>query len=143
MKTLTRNIIMVAVMLLAMGTSKAVAQDLRDANYNIVGKIAANGTVRNINYDPIGYFNADGTITNGKGKTVGRIDGKMQIFNKEGERIGYITSDGTVNNGESKLLGNIDIQSGKVASPTGEVLGYANGIPLQRVAAYYFFDFFK
>lgn len=143
MKTLTRNIIMVAVMLLAMGTSSAVAQQLRDASYNIVGKIAANGTVRNNNYDPIGYFNTDGTIANGKGKTVGRIDAKMQIYNKDGERIGYINADGSVNDGESNLLGNIEIKSGKVTNPSGEVLGYANGISIQRVAAYYFFDFFK
>ena len=143
MKTLTRNIIMVAIMLLAMGTSSAVAQNLRDANYNIVGKIAANGTVRNSNYDPIGYFNNDGTIANAKSKTVGRIDAKMQIYNKAGERIGYINADGSVYNGESKLLGEIEVKSGKVTSPDGEVLGYANGISIQRVAAYYFFDFFK
>ena len=142
MKTFTRNIIMVAIMLVAMGTGSAVAQNLRDANYNIVGKIAANGTVRNSNYDPIGYFNADGTIANGKGKTVGRIDTKMQIFNKAGERIGYITADGTVNDGERHLLGYIDGKSGKVTNPKGDVLGFANGISLQRVAAYYFFDFF-
>lgn len=134
---------MVAIMLLAMGTSSAVAQNLRDANYNIVGKIAANGTVRNSNYDPIGYFNSDGTIANAKSKTVGRIDAKMQIYNKAGERIGYINADGSVYNGESKLLGEIEIKSGKVTSPDGEVLGYANGISIQRVAAYYFFDFFK
>ena len=143
MKTFTRNIIMVAVMLLAMGTSSAVAQQLRDANYNIVGKIAANGTVRNSNYDPIGYFNNDGTIANAKSKIVGRIDNKMQIFNKAGERIGYINADGSVNDGESNVLGEIDIKSGKVTTPTGEILGYANGISIQRVAAYYFFDFFK
>ena len=143
MKTFTRNIIMVAIMLLAMGTSSAVAQNLRDANYNIVGKIAANGTVRNSNYDPIGYFNSDGTIANAKSKTVGRIDAKMQIYNKAGERIGYINADGSVYNGESKLLGEIEVKSGKVTSPDGEVLGYANGISIQRVAAYYFFDFFK
>ena len=134
---------MVAIMLLAMGTSSAVAQNLRDANYNIVGKIAANGTVRNSNYDPIGYFNSDGTIANAKSKTVGRIDAKMQIYNKAGERIGYINADGSVYNGESKLLGEIAVKSGKVTSPDGEVLGYANGISIQRVAAYYFFDFFK
>lgn len=134
---------MVAIMLLAMGTSSAVAQNLRDANYNIVGKIAANGTVRNSNYDPIGYFNNDGTIANAKSKTVGRIDAKMQIYNKAGERIGYINADGSVYNGESKLLGEIEVKSGKVTSPDGEVLGYANGISIQRVAAYYFFDFFK
>ena len=134
---------MVAVMLLVMGTSSAVAQQLRDANYNIVGKIAANGTVRNSNYDPIGYFNNDGTIANAKSKIVGRIDAKMQIFNKAGERIGYINADGSVNDGESNVLGEIDIKSGKVTTPTGEILGYANGISIQRVAAYYFFDFFK
>lgn len=134
---------MVAIMLLAMGTTSAVAQNLRDANYNIVGKIAANGTVRNSNYDPIGYFNSDGTIANAKSKTVGRIDAKMQIYNKAGERIGYINADGSVYNGESKLLGEIEVKSGKVTSPDGEVLGYANGISIQRVAAYYFFDFFK
>ena len=143
MKIFTRNIIMVAITLLAMGTSSAVAQNLRDANYNIVGKIAANGTVRNSNYDPIGYFNNDGTIANAKGKTVGRIDAKMQIFDKDGVRIGYINADGSVNDGESKLLGDIEVKSGKVTSPNGEVLGYANGISIQRVAAYYFFDFFK
>jgi hypothetical protein len=143
MKTFTKNIIMVAIMLLAMGTGSAVAQNLRDANYNIVGKIAANGTVRNSNYDPIGYFNTDGTIANGKGKTVGRIDAKMQIYNKAGERIGFINPDGSVYDGESKLLGDIEVKSGKVTTPTGEVLGFANGISIQRVAAYYFFDFFK
>ena len=143
MKTFTKNIIMVAIMLLAIGTSSAVAQNLRDANYNIVGKIAANGTVRNSNYDPIGYFNTDGTIANGKGKTVGRIDAKMQIYNKAGERIGFINTDGSVYDGESKLLGDIEVKSGKVTTPTGEVLGFANGISIQRVAAYYFFDFFK
>lgn len=143
MKTLTRNIIMAAIMLLVMGTGSAVAQQLRDANYNIVGKIAANGTVRNSNYDPIGYFNTDGTIANAKSKTVGRIDAKMQIFNKEGVRIGYINADGSVYDGESKPLGEIEVKSGKVTTPTGEVLGFANGISIQRVAAYYFFDFFK
>lgn len=143
MKTLTRNIIMAAIMLLAMSTGSAVAQQLRDANYNIVGKIAANGTVRNSNYDPIGYFNTDGTIANAKSKTVGRIDAKMQIFNKEGVRIGYINADGSVYDGESKPLGEIEVKSGKVTTPTGEVLGFANGISIQRVAAYYFFDFFK
>ena len=143
MKTFTRNIIMVAIMLVAMGTGSAVAQNLRDANYNIVGKIAANGTVRNSNYDPIGYFNTDGTIANAKGKTVGRIDAKMQILNKDGVRIGYINPDGTVNDGESNILGYIEIKSGKVTNPAGDVLGFANGISIQRVAAYYFFDFFK
>lgn len=142
MKTFTRNIIMVAIMLVAMGTGSAVAQNLRDANYNIVGKIAANGTVRNSNYDPIGYFNNDGTIANAKGKTVGRIDAKMQIYNKAGERIGYINGDGSVNDGESHLLGYIEVKSGKVTNEDGEVLGFANGISIQRVAAYYFFDFF-
>ena len=134
---------MAAIMLLVMGTGSAVAQQLRDANYNIVGKIAANGTVRNSNYDPIGYFNTDGTIANAKSKTVGRIDAKMQIFNKEGVRIGYINADGSVYDGESKPLGEIEVKSGKVTTPTGEVLGFANGISIQRVAAYYFFDFFK
>ena len=134
---------MIAIMLLVMGTGSAMAQQLRDANYNIVGKIAANGTVRNGNYDPIGYFNNDGTIANAKSKTVGRIDAKMQIFNKDGERIGYINADGSVYNGESRLLGYIEVKSGKVTTPTGEVLGFANGISIQRVAAYYFFNFFK
>ena len=134
---------MVAITLLAMGTSSAVAQNLRDANYNIVGKIAANGTVRNSNYDPIGYFNNDGTIANAKGKTVGRIDAQMQIFNKDGERIGYVNSDGSVCDGESNPLGKIEIKTGKVTDTEGKVLGYANGISIQRVAAYYFFDFFK
>ena len=143
MKTLVRNIILLAVMVAAFGTSNAVAQTLRDASYNYVGKIAPNGTVRNSEYGSVGFFNADGTIANAKGKTVGRIDGKMQIFDKDGERLGYVNADGTVCDGDSKPLGKIDIKSGKVTNDEGEVLGYANGISIQRVAAYFFFDFFK
>jgi hypothetical protein len=143
MKTLMRNMIMLAVMVAAFGTSNAVAQTLRDASYNYVGKIAPNGTVRNSEYGSVGFFNADGTIANAKGKTVGRIDAKMQIFNKEGERIGYVNSDGSVYDGESKPLGKIEIKTGKVTNTEGTILGYANGISIQRVAAYYFFDFFK
>ena len=143
MKTLVRNIILLAVMVAAFGTSNAVAQTLRDASYNYVGKIAPNGTVRNSEYGSVGFFNADGTIANAKGKTVGRIDGKMQIFDKDGERLGYVNADGTVCDGDSKPLGKIEIKTGKVTDEEDKVLGYANGISIQRVAAYYFFDFFK
>lgn len=129
-------------MVATFSTSSAVAQTLRDANYNYVGKISPNGTVRDSKYNPIGYFNNNGTIANAKGKTVGRFDNKMQIFDKEGKRIGYITADGSVHDGESDLLGKIEIKTGKVTDDDGKVLGYANGISIQRVAAYYFFEFF-
>lgn len=143
MKTLVRNIILLMVVIAACSGSKAVAQTLRDASYNYVGKIAPNGTVRNSEYGAVGFFNNDGTIANAKGKTVGRIDGKMQIFDNHGTRLGYITADGKVSDGESNPLGTIDIKSGKVTNSDGSVLGYANGISIQRVAAYFFFDFFK
>lgn len=142
MKTLIRNIALLAVMIAAMCSTGASAQTLRDANYNYVGKIAPNGTVRNSEYGAVGFFNNDGTIANAKGKTVGRIDAKMQIFDKSGTRLGFVLADGTVNDGESKLLGKIDIKTGKVTDDDGDVLGYANGISIQRVAAYFFFDFF-
>ncbi|MBQ6278684.1 MAG: hypothetical protein IJK68_03100 [Muribaculaceae bacterium] len=143
MKTLMRNMILLAAMVAAFGTSTAVAQTLRDASYNIVGKIAPNGTVRNSEYGAVGFFNNDGSIANAKNKKVGSVNGKMQIFDKDGSLIGYVNSDGSVFDGDSKLLGKIDIKSGKVANEDGETLGYANGIPIQRVAAYFFFDFFK
>lgn len=143
MKTLMRNMLLLVVLLAAFETSSAVAQTLRDASYNYVGKISPNGTVRDSKYDPVGYFNNDGTIANAKGKVVGRFDNKMQIFNKAGERIGFITADGSVNDGESNTLGKIEIKTGKVTNEDGQVLGYANGISIQRVAAYYFFDFFN
>ena len=142
MKTLVRNIILLTVWVAAMSSSTAVAQTLRDANYNYVGKIAPNGIVRNSEYTTLGFFNQDGTIANAKGKTVGRIDTKMQIYDNHGTRLGYINADGTVCDGENKLLGKIDIKSGKVVNNDGEVLGYANGISIQCVAAYFFFDFF-
>ena len=143
MKTLVRNIALMAVMVAAMFSISADAQTLRDASYNYAGKISPNGTVRNSEYGAVGFFNNDGTIANAKGKTVGRIDGKMQIYDKAGTRLGFVLADGTVNDGESKLLGKIDIKTGKVTDEYGKVLGYANGISIQRVAAYFFFDFFK
>jgi len=143
MKTLVRNIILLVAMVVALGSSTAVAQTLRDASYNYAGKIAPNGTVRDKEYSTLGFFNNDGTISNAKGKTVGRIDGRMQIFDNHGTRLGFINSDGSVCDGENKPLGKIDIKSGKVVNSEGDLLGYANGIPIQRVAAYFFFDFFK
>ena len=143
MKTLLKNMIMLVVMVAAMGTTNAMAQTLRDANYNYVGKISPNGTVRDSQYNSVGFFNNDGSIANARGKVVGRIDHKMQFYNKAGERIGYINADGSVHDGESNLLGNIEIKTGKVTNNEGQVLGYANGISIQRVAAYYFFDFFE
>lgn len=136
---------MLLVMLLASGwmAGRCQAQTLRDASYNYVGKITPNGTVRNSEYAAVGFFNTDGTIANAKGKTVGSVDRKMQFFNKAGERIGYLSATGEVRDGESNLLGNIELKSGKVTNAAGEVMGYANGISIQRVAAYYFFDFFK
>ncbi len=143
MKTLMRNMILLVAMFALCGTATSVAQTLRDASYNYVGKIAPNGTVRNSEYGSLGFFNNDGTIANAKGKVVGRIDSKMQIFDKDGERLGFVNSDGSVFDGDSKPLGKIDIKSGKVTNDEGETLGYANGISIQRVAAYFFFDFFK
>ena len=143
MKTLVRNMIMLVIMIATVGSATAVAQTLRDASYNYMGKISPNGTVRDSKYNPVGYFNNDGTIANERNKVVARVDQKMQFYNKAGERIGYINADGSVHDGESKLLGNIEIKTGKVTDEDGEVLGYANGISIQRVAAYYFFDFFK
>jgi len=141
MKTLMRNILLLVAMFTI--SSTAMGQTLRDASYNYVGKISPNGTVRNNKYDAVGFFNNDGTIANAKGKVVGRFDHKMQIFSKSGERLGYINADGSVNDGESNLLGKIELKTGKVTNASGDVLGYANGISIQRVAAYYFFDFFK
>lgn len=142
MKTLLRNILLLAVMIAGCSWA-ASAQTLRDASYNIVGKINPNGTVRNGDYGAVGFFNNDGTIANAKNKTVGRIDNKMQIFDNHDDRLGFINADGTVCDGEGDKLGTIDVKSGKVTDEDGEVLGYANGISIQRVAAYYFFDFFK
>lgn len=143
MKTFVRNIMILALMVAACGTGSAVAQQLRDASMNYMGKIAPNGTVRNSEYSAVGYFNNDGTIANAKGKTVGRIDAKMQILDNDGNRLGYVNTDGSVLDGESRPLGKIEIKTGKVSDSEGKVLGYANGISIQRVAAYFFFNFFK
>lgn len=143
MKTLTRNIILLAAMIAALCSVSASAQTLRDASYNYVGKIAPNGTVRNSEYGAVGFFNNDGTIANARGKVVGRVDRKMQFFDKAGNRLGFVNPDGTVSDGENNPLGSIELKTGKVSDPEGKVLGYANGISIQRVAAYYFFDFFK
>ena len=84
MKALTRNIILLAAMIATLCSVSASAQTLRDASYNYVGKIAPNGTVRNSEYGAVGFFNNDGTIANARGKVVGRVDRKMQFFDKAG-----------------------------------------------------------
>ena len=143
MKTLVRNMILLVAVVAMFGTGSVMAQTLRDASYNYVGKIAPNGTVRNSEYGAVGFFNNDGTIANARGKVVGRVDRKMQFYDKDGNRLGFVNADGSVSDGENNTLGSIELKTGKVTNAEGEVLGYANGISIQRVAAYYFFDFFK
>ncbi len=118
------------------------AQSLRDGEYNYIGKISPNGTVRNDKYVAIGFFNTDGTVANKKGEVTGRLGNDLNIYNTEDVRIGYLTIDGNVNDGESNFLGNIDRASGKVTDKDGKTIGYAHGVSMLRIAAYYFFDFF-
>lgn len=125
------------------GTGMVSAQNLRDGNYNYIGKISPNGTVRDAKYNALGFFNSDGTIANAQNKLVGSVTKDLQILDKDGERIGFVTVEGEVNDGESHLLGTIDRATGKVTDANGNVVGYANGISMLWIAAYYFFPFFQ
>ena len=125
-----------------LGITVAQAQNLRDGDYNYIGKISPNGTVRDAKYRALGFFNADGTIANAQNKLVGSVTGDLQILDKDGQRIGFVTVEGEVRDGESHLLGTIDRSTGKVTDADGKVVGYANGISMLWIAAYYFFPFF-
>lgn len=124
------------------GDNGARAQSLRDGDYNFIGKITPNGTVRNNKYVAIGFFNGDGTLANSKGKITGRLNKDLNIYDTDNNRIGYITIEGRVYDGESNLLGKIDRNSGKVTRADEQVIGYAHGVSMLWIAAYYFFDFF-
>ena len=62
-------------MLLAMllCSAAASAQELRDRNYRLIGRIERDGTVRNEQYMMIGRFRPDGTIVDRTYMMVGKI----------------------------------------------------------------------
>ena len=137
-----KKLIAIFLLMLLCCAGVAQAQNLRDGDYNYIGKISPNGTVRDAKYKALGFFNADGTICDAHNKKVGSITKDLQILDDNGERIGYVTMNGEVNDGESNLLGTIDRSTGKVTDADGKVVGYANGISMLWIADYYFFDFF-
>lgn len=142
MKTLRYLIIAIVGLIACVTSGNVEAQNLRDGNYDPIGKISANGTVRSEKYATVGFFNNDGTICNNKKEVIGRVAGDLQIFNEKNERVGYLNLDGTVHDADSKPLGKIDRATGRVEDNDGKVLGYGQGINMAWVACYFFFDFF-
>lgn len=148
MKTLKKifTLVLIIVGIGVASLTDAEAQSLRDGNYNYIGKILPNGTVRNERYVAIGFFNGDGTIADRHGKMQGRVStSELAIYDDDGKRIGFLTTDGRVFDGESVQVGTIDRNSGKVTQlDDGEekTIGYAHGVSMLWIAAYYFFDFF-
>ncbi len=123
---------------LAMGAN---AQVLRDADFNSVGRISANGIIRDATAHSVGSFDPDGTIRSKSGEALGKIV-RLDILDAEGNRVGFITSDGSVRDGENNELGKVNLSDGKVTNAEQEVLGYARGIRVDWIACYYFFGFF-
>lgn len=132
----------VLTLVMTISAVSASAQSLRDGEYNYIGKISPNGTVRDATYNAIGFFNADGTVADKNGTVRGRVNRDLNIYDNGDKRIGFINVDGTVRDGESNVLGKIDRNSGKVSDANGNTIGYAHGVSMLWIAAYYFFDFF-
>ena len=137
-----RLYVMVAVLaMVGMMSNQVSAQVLRDADFNSIGRINANGVVRDGTMHSIGSFDADGTVRDAKGAAKGTIN-QLEIFDMAGNRIGYINTDGTVRDGESNVLGYISINDGKVTDAEKKTIGFARGVRVDWIACYYFFHFF-
>lgn len=52
-------------------SSSLPAQDVKDANYRMIGRVESDGTVKNSNYSTIGHIKSDGTIQDGNYRTIG------------------------------------------------------------------------
>lgn len=128
---------------MVLGATNASAQVIRDSNFESIGRISPNGVVRDGDYRAVGFFNPDGTVADRHGNVVGRITRDNKFLNTDGERVGYANLDGSVHDGESRLLGRVDLKTGKVTDREGKTIGYANSLPLSKIACYFFFDFFK
>ena len=141
MKRIRLYMTVVVLALVGIMATQASAQVLRDADFNSIGRINANGVVRDGTMHSIGSFDADGTVRDAKGTAVGTIK-QLEIFDTAGTRIGYINTDGTVRDGESNVLGYININDGKVTDAEKQTIGFARGVRVDWIACYYFFHFF-
>ena len=141
MKRIRLYMAVVVLALAGITATQVSAQVLRDADFNSIGRINANGVVRDGTMHSIGSFDADGTVRDAKGTAMGTIK-QLEIFDMAGNRIGYINPDGTVRDGESTVLGYININDGKVTNAEKQTIGFARGVRVDWIACYYFFHFF-
>ena len=141
MKRIRLYMTVVVLALAGIMATQASAQVLRDADFNSIGRINANGVVRDGTMHSIGSFDADGTVRDAKGTAVGSIK-QLEIFDTASNRIGYINTDGTVRDGESNVLGYININDGKVTDAEKQTIGFARGVRVDWIACYYFLHFF-
>lgn len=141
MKRIRLYMAFVVLALAGITATQVSAQVLRDADFNSIGRINANGVVRDGTMHSIGSFDADGTVRDAKGTAMGTIK-QLEIFDMAGNRIGYINPDGTVRDGESTVLGYININDGKVTNAEKQTIGFARGVRVDWIACYYFFHFF-
>ena len=103
------------------------AQELRDRQNVLVGRVEANGTVRDRLNVMVGRFCADGSIRDRRGMLVGYIEHDGTIRNQMRMLLGRVEADGTVREGAGYERLNV-------------LMGYASGVPAAHVAALFFFD---
>ena len=114
------------------------AQELRNRQNVLVGRVEANGTVRDRLNVMVGRFCADGSIRDRRGMLVGYIEHDGTIRNQMRMLLGRVEADGTVRDRSNMLLGRI--RKGKVYDRLNVLMGYASGVPAAHVAALFFFD---
>ena len=121
---------------LSAAPAPASAQDLRKKGA-LVGRIESNGDVR-ISGAIVGRFESNGDIRV-RGAIEGRIESNGDI-RKRGSIVGRVESNGDVRESGS-IVGRIE-SNGDVRH-RGTIIGKAQGVPKERAAAVFFFDFFK
>ena len=70
-------------------SSSLLAQDVKDANYRMIGRVESDGTVKNSNYSTIGHIKQDGTVQDGNYSTIGHIKSDGTIQDGNYHTIGY------------------------------------------------------
>jgi hypothetical protein len=124
---------------LSCATLSATAQEIHDANHNLVGFMNKDGSLVDQNKNPIFTFSQDGTIRDAKSKIAGFIVREYELQDKSHKLVAYITREGNIENPEHKRIGHINSSGrGPVTGANNEAIGYINKVEPMWAASYFF-----
>lgn len=123
--------------ILFLSTIAVKAQNIQDANQNIVAYITKQGVLQDKDKKTICTFRHDGKIVDAQSNAVGYIINEYELQDKNHKTVGYILRNGTLEDSQHKVIAHINISgSGPITDNDNKTIAYIDTIEPMWAAAY-------